>query len=357
MVAYVIARGNAKAALAYYDHIGGDDYDTRVREPPGRWAGESAERLSLRGLVTQTEFSAALNGVDPKTGERLVRPGRTRQHSAGWDMILSAPKSVSVLWALSNEPERQAIEHAHRSAVMTATAHLERAWAWTRRGHGSRRERTAGLLMAQFDHHTSRASDPHLHTHCLIFNLAPRWDGSWGAIADRELYRAQKSADAVYAPALATGLERLGYPLDREQDGFRIAAIPRDIERSFSKRRLEIEKAARAYGHNTAKVMAIAKLRTSRPKREAGPDRLFTAWETEAKALGFELSQERQNAQLFVAATKRSHFGGTSGRFDPHPIPRHLSPQPRPRGKPQRALEVSSRKLSDRWTSHPPSLV
>ena len=52
---------------------------------------------------------------------------------------------------------------------------------------GATRERTAGLLMAQFDHHTSRESDPQLHTHAFIFNLAPRRDGSWGARTARRV--------------------------------------------------------------------------------------------------------------------------------------------------------------------------
>ena len=150
---------NARCSLRIEaGHLRRDDYYTRGGEPPGRWAGEGAERLSLRGPVTQAEFEAALSGVDPKTGERLVQQGgRARQHSAGWDMTFSAPKSVSVLWALSNEPERRAIEQTHRSAVLAATAHLERNSAWARRGRaGTMREQTAGLLMAQFDHHTSR---------------------------------------------------------------------------------------------------------------------------------------------------------------------------------------------------------
>jgi conjugative relaxase-like TrwC/TraI family protein len=58
--------------------------------------------------------------------------------------------------------------------------------------------------MAQFDHHTSRESDPQLHTHTFIFNLAPRRDGSWGAIVNRELYKAQKRAGATYRRSLAS---------------------------------------------------------------------------------------------------------------------------------------------------------
>src|SRR5215470_4889707 len=131
MVASISARGSAKQALAYYDHLGRDDYYTRRTEPPGRWAGRGADRLSLRGLVTQAEFEAALSGLDPKTGDRLVQyGGRGREHSAGWDMTFSAPKSVSVLWALSDEPIRRAVEQAHQSAVLTASGHIERAAAW-----------------------------------------------------------------------------------------------------------------------------------------------------------------------------------------------------------------------------------
>lgn len=318
MVASISARGSAKAALAYYDHLSRDDYYTRGGEPPGRWAGEGAERLSLRGPVTQAELEAALSGVDPKTGDRLVQQGgRGQAHSAGWDMTFSAPKSVSVLWALSNEPERQAIEHAHQSAVLAATAHLERTAAWARRGQGgSVREQTAGLLMAQFDHHTSRASDPQLHTHSFVFNLAPRRDGSWGGIVSRELYKAQKDAGAVYRRALAGELERLGYRLDREKDGFRVAAIPREIERAFSKRRQAIEEAARAHGYRTAKGMELATLRTRSAKREARLDRLFKTWRAEAKALGFELSRERQHARPITSASERSQAAPTAGRLD-----------------------------------------
>jgi hypothetical protein len=199
MVASISARGNAASASRYYSHLQRDDYYSRDGEPPGRWAGKGAERLSLDGPVTQTEFDAALHGIDPKTGERLAQPGRGREHSAGWDMTFSPPKSVSVLWALCDVPERQMIAHAHRSAVLAATSQLEAAAGWARRGRaGATREQTAGLLMAQFDHHTSRESDPQLHTHTFIFNLAPRRDGTWGAIISRELYKAQKQAGATY---------------------------------------------------------------------------------------------------------------------------------------------------------------
>lgn len=167
--------------------------------------------------------------------------------------------------------------------------------------------------MAQFDHHTSRESDPQLHTHCFIFNLAPRRNGSWGAIAAGSC-KAQKDAGAVYRRELAGELERLGYHLDRQKDGFRVAAIPRDIERAFSKRRQAIEEAACAHGYRTPKGMELATLRTPRAKQEAKLDGLFKIWQAEARALGFELNRDHQQARASVAASsERSYSASAAG--------------------------------------------
>ena len=232
-------------------------------------------------------------------------------------MTFSAPKSVSVLWALSTEPERQAIEQAHRSAVLAATAHLERNRAWARRGKaGTIREQTAGLLMAQFDHHTSRESDPQLHTHCFIFNLAPRRDGSWGAIVSRELYKAQKDAGAIYRRELASELERLGYRLDRRRTG---SVSPRS--RAISNGR------SRNGGKRSRRPRALTA--TGRPKawnwQRCGPAaRSGKRGSTDCsrpgrrrpRTLGFELGRERQHARPITSATERSHVAPMAGRLN-----------------------------------------
>jgi conjugative relaxase-like TrwC/TraI family protein len=305
VVASISARGGVQAALQYYAHLGQDDYYLRDGEPPGRWAGEGAARLSLGGPVTKSEFEAALKGIDPKTGERLAAlGGRSQDHAAGWDMTFSAPKSASVLWALSEARDRPAIETAHRTGVATATRYLEQTAAWARRGKGGAiREPTAGLLMASFDHHTSRELDPQLHSHVFMFNLAPRKDGTWGAIVSHELYKAQKRAGAEYRSALARELERAGYAVERSADSFRVAAIPRHVERTFSKRRQAIEAAAVEHGYRSPKGMELAALRTRQAKRDVHRGALFDAWRAEAGYLGFEL--KRDAAGIHARSTMR----------------------------------------------------
>jgi conjugative relaxase-like TrwC/TraI family protein len=292
MVASISARGGVQAALGYYGHLGQDDYYLRGQEPLGRWAGEGAARLSLNGPIVRAEFEAALNGIDPKTGIRLTAlGGKSQNHAAGWDVTFSAPKSVSVLWALSDADKRPAIEAAQRGAVATATKHLESTAAFARRGKGgATKEATAGLLLAKFDHHTSRDLDPQVHTHVFVFNVAPRRDGTWGAIVSRDLYKAQKQAGSVYRAALSTELERLGYGIERKPDSFRVAGIPHTVERAFSKRRQAIEAAAAKHGYQTPKGMELAALRTRQAKRTASREKLFEIWRDEARALGFVLT-------------------------------------------------------------------
>lgn len=111
-------------------------------------------------------------------------------------------------------------------------------------------------------------------------------------------------------------MERLGYRLDRQRDGFRVAAIPRDIERAFSKRRQAIEEAARTHGYKTPKGMELATLRTRRAKGEAKLDGLFKTWQAEARALGFELSRDHQRAWPISAASERSQLTRAAGRFN-----------------------------------------
>ena len=201
-----------------------------------------------------------------------------------------------MLWALSDGHDRQLIEQAHRTGGAGRSGAPRRDCRLCETWPGGQRAGTDGRAAdAQFDHHTSRESDPQLHTHAFIFNLAPRRDGSWGAILSRELYRAQKQAGATYRSALAAELERQGIRLERLRDTFRVAAIPRDVERAFSKRRQAIEEAARIHGYGTPKGMELATLRTRRPKRDARLGELLMHWQAEAKALGFELGQSRQH--------------------------------------------------------------
>ena len=87
----------------------------------GQWHGRAAAELGLVGGVTREQLLRVWEGKDPRTGEILIRRSARGEHVAAVDCTFSAPKSVSVVWALSDEPHR-GIPHQetrHRSTVIS----------------------------------------------------------------------------------------------------------------------------------------------------------------------------------------------------------------------------------------------
>ena len=111
--------------------------------------------------------------MDEASGRWSDEP-KTLAPLAGYDLVFSCPKSVSLLHALSDdEGVRRAISDAHESSWKAALAYLEAEACVVRRGRGGQvREHGEGFVAAAFRHRTSRAQDPHLHTHVIVANLA-----------------------------------------------------------------------------------------------------------------------------------------------------------------------------------------
>ena len=139
---------------------GRDDYYSGRGESAGRWTGAGAETLRLGGQVDDDGFMALMNGRDPRTGERLQRVGG-RAKVAAFDLTFSAPKSVSVLFAIGEPALAAALVEAHESAVDAAVGYLEREACRVRRGRGGvRHEAGEGFVAAAYRHRMSRAEDP-----------------------------------------------------------------------------------------------------------------------------------------------------------------------------------------------------
>ena len=94
---------------------GAEDYYVYAGEAPGRWAGGGADSLALAGEVAGADFTAVLRSTDPATGEPLGK-----QHAVakvpGFDLTFSAPKSVSLLFALGDPWLTTRMRDAHEVA-------------------------------------------------------------------------------------------------------------------------------------------------------------------------------------------------------------------------------------------------
>jgi conjugative relaxase-like TrwC/TraI family protein len=189
---------------------GRDDYYSGRGESPGRWTGRAAETLRLAGRVDDDGFMALMEGRDPGTGERLKRVGG-RSKVAAFDLTFSAPKSVSVLFAIGEPALAGALVEAHEQAVDAAVRYLEREACRVRRGRGGvRREVGEGFVAAGYRHRMSRAEDPQLHTHVVAANMARGNDGRWTALDATPIYQHAKAAGYLYQAHLRTAVrERL----------------------------------------------------------------------------------------------------------------------------------------------------
>jgi conjugative relaxase-like TrwC/TraI family protein len=160
--------GSSPDQLGYYKQQvaqGLEDYFSGRGEAPGRWTGHGAVLVGSSGDVDRAAFMRAMAGCDPRTGAQL-KPRHGRARVAAFDLTFSAPKSISVLFAIADEDTSAALLAAHEAAVAAALDYVEREACFTRRGHnGIERIRGDGFLAAAYRHRLSRAGDPQLHTH------------------------------------------------------------------------------------------------------------------------------------------------------------------------------------------------
>lgn len=92
---------------------------------------------------------------------------------------------MSILWARADGETRNKIEAVFHDSVKQSLKYIERdiMTECVRRGKaGQFKEAPKELVFATFQHGSSRAQDPQLHTHCVLLNVAERKDGSFGAI-------------------------------------------------------------------------------------------------------------------------------------------------------------------------------
>lgn len=268
---------------AYYLDLAKEDYYLDGGEPAGRWFGDGATALGLHGTVQREALVSLAAGLEPETGRPLVQAQAGRQRQPGWDLTLSAPKSVSVIWALAGQELRGQIQRAHDSAVEDALQYMSDSASFARRGRGGRQVEAAWPVVALFQHGTSRAQDPQLHTHALWQNVGVRADGTTGTVRSRDLYVHQLAGGAVYRASLSHRLVELGFELRAAERSFEVAGVPGPLCEHFSTRRRQIldwvQGSGRAYSPQSAELAALA---TRQVKGHFARELLFDRWASEA---------------------------------------------------------------------------
>lgn len=300
--------------IKYYSDLAKEDYYLDGGEPNGIWVGKASKLLDLMGDVETESYINVMHGFTPDKQYKLCQnAGNNRRY--GWDLTFSAPKSVSAVWARTNNDLKLQIQQAHFKGVKAAIAFIENNAAVTRRNKlGMLREKVTGLVSATFEHATSRAQDPQLHTHCLVANAASREDGSWGTLESRDLYLWHKAAGTLYRAELASQLKALGFEIEKDGDAFKLPIVPDEICTHYSKRgamiKAELEK--RGNAKSCSKSGDIAALATRVKKEDVNRPALYQQWHQELEKLGFtenailkELAHDTQKSLTWLSEIEK----------------------------------------------------
>lgn len=278
--------------------------DTRV--PTWVLAGDAVTVAELTGLSGSALASGFADGNVATTWlDEGIAPngasGRafTKESVHGFDLTFAAPKSVSLVRALTSEINDKVIAEAHSRAVKAAMDYLHQHAGYTRVHNpvtGKKNlQRLPGLVAIAYQHETSRCGDPHMHTHVIVPNRQPRADGVLVSIDSKSLHHEAKAAGVIYQAVLRHELHaERGFEwreVDERSGMADIAGVTKQCLKAWSRRSTRLREWARnnlivVDGEPSAQQLAAAQKATRPAKPESKPwAELKEEWRADARGL------------------------------------------------------------------------
>ncbi|TFD50715.1 TraA-like conjugal transfer protein [Cryobacterium sp. Hh7] len=236
-----------------WDDAVADAY-TEFTATNGRSPEPGVERDLIRWNIAADRVAATVKraATDAEVATHLSQMGKApRQPVAGYDLVFTPVKSVSVLWALGDLDTSEQVREAHNAAWQATVSWLETEAGVTRVGAGGVAQvDTHGFVATAFEHRDSRTGDPNLHTHVAVSTKVQGLDGKWRSLDGRVLHALGVAASERYNTLVEQEVRnRLGVTFVDETRGRNkrsvreIAGISRELRESFSSRRAAIEDA------------------------------------------------------------------------------------------------------------------
>ena len=179
---------------------------------------------------------------------------------------------------------------AHEEATKEAMKDLEHfAQTRVRKDGQNALRKTNNFLTASVTHSTSRANDPQLHTHNLIFNVT--WDENekkFKALEAYEIYNNVEYFTEQYRNILAHKVMALGYQIERAKYGWELKGVSKEVCDLFSKRSAAIKEAEQS-------------LEAARGRPITNRERAILTEQTrkkKSKNLTLEMAVEHQKSEL-----------------------------------------------------------
>ena len=296
---------SSQQADSYYQKA---DYYTKGEsgvDVRSQWLGQGAENRGLSGEVDPLRFRELLDGkVDDTTQLGAKRHGKN-EHTPGWDLTFSAPKSVSILALVSGDKR---LIDAHHASVQKLAGIIETRYLKSRRnlGQGNVVEiPLKEMVAAAFTHTTSRKLDPQLHTHMVLMNMGKDKNDKAMSLHSHGFFKDKMFLGQLYRNELAKHVQSLGYEIDYDEKKgtFEIAGIDPAVLEVFSQRRQEVEAAAEAFGLEGGKAMEKAALNSREAKKNVPEADVIRDWDERLKTQGYSPEALLKATQPSLSAT------------------------------------------------------
>ncbi|WP_442267619.1 MobF family relaxase [Tenacibaculum sp. ZS6-P6] len=300
---------NGQAAADYFKNsLSKEGNYYQEKEVVAHWDGKTGVKLMLHGSrVTGEVFSDFVHNKHYGTKDRLTVIN-AKNRRAGYDFTFSAPKSASVLYGITKDPDiLSAHRYAYRSTMQEIEKHIQtQANTQKQRGFIT----TGNIIYAAFDHFESRPVEVHhkgrvlyipdmqMHTHCYVPNVT--WveeKKRFQAIETGNIHKLAPYFEAYYHALMSHRLNELGYITARTHERWEISGVSRAIIERYSNRGKQIDLVAKEKGITSLKEKAKLAVITRNSKGKAVDDKqLYELWKARLSEKEFSTLQNIKNS-------------------------------------------------------------
>lgn len=201
----------------YLERAGGDEHKLE-------WGGKLAKEFGLSGKASAEDWKNALNGHFPGgvkiTGGTFLDENGDPQRRAGTDFIIEAPKTVSMLYGLTDREDIKSLILSIQDEVEQETMKFFEAKIGIRKREGKdengkdirKFHATGEAIWGKVRHFVNRDGETFIHGHGVFLNIAKNPDGRYQAMTNDRMMQYQglgkELGEAIWAKRLAeNGLE------------------------------------------------------------------------------------------------------------------------------------------------------
>lgn len=301
-------KSKSKTAIDYFKQ---KEYSSDKQEEyysNGTWTGKGAEILGFANTpILEGEIEKLALGIHPKTGERIAKKSPLDVNDCYMAPVLSAVKDFSMVYFLDEKLGEEAFKKDYDKAIEKTLDFMN---TFTEvRINNKNEKRKGNLIIAKFDHETSRPTkngkstirpDMQKHSHLLISRLAVQDNGKCNSFYNRKIFVNQKAIGTFFRAQLANSLREHGYEIIKRTDfeeakdtkdgnkkvyinSFSIKGISDEQRSFFSKRNADIEYLSKKYGTATATGKSFLANSCKSSKVTYNREELIKIWKEDAK--------------------------------------------------------------------------